>query len=62
MDNIKDLLNRAVKNGCIVKNGGKHIKVYSPDRKKLVMVARSPSDKRALLNIHNTFKKVLGIN
>lgn len=48
---IKKILRQLDQQGWRIKDTGKHIKAYPPDRsKRMVVLPRTPSDHRALKN------------
>lgn len=48
---IKEIIKQYASLGFIFKNGSKHIKAIHKDTKKIVTIARTPSDSRAYKNI-----------
>jgi hypothetical protein len=57
MLDIDEMVDLAQQKGWRVKVGDSHKQLFSPDGKKIVTVAGTPSDHRALMNIRAEFKR-----
>lgn len=56
---INVFVRQLVRDGWLFKNGGRHGRLYAPDRVAILSVPCTPSDTRAVVNFKQEVRRVL---